>query len=175
MGTKGDWYEELCRIAVAEHFGLPVDAVKSRRLDGVTFPGDPADQSQIDLHGVLDEHEFVRFDIVVDAKWRSEKPIDKEYVRNWAWVAHSVRASRAMIISNSGFRKGAVSAAMAARVALLHLPPTATASAVPQGTRQEMVQQFSELLAQGEALFVANVITRSLEPPIPPRYPMVYE
>ena len=70
MPTRDQWYEELCRLAVAEHFGVPLGSVVSTHLEGRTFAGAPPLRHQIDLYVEVIANDVAKLDIVVDAKWR---------------------------------------------------------------------------------------------------------
>jgi len=165
MPTRDQWYEELCRLAVAEHFSVPLDKVISTHLQGRSFPGAPALKHQIDLYVELISNHIATVDIVVDAKWRTTDKVDQPDVEKWATVAVSAGASKAMLITNTDFTAGARAVAEASKIATAIVRPSEAALAVPIGPRAEVLAALAACHDAGASLYTTTSVTRSLDPP----------
>ncbi len=117
-------YEELCRFALAQELGIPIDQVRSVHLPGATLPELEEYRHQIDLYWVVDGP--VRYVNIANAKWRGSRKIEQGNLLQLQKVREDTNAHKAVMMTNFGFTKGARGVAEKYGIALHLVNPTAT-------------------------------------------------
>ncbi|MEM7062848.1 MAG: restriction endonuclease [Cyanobacteria bacterium P01_B01_bin.77] len=119
---KGSDYEQLVRAVLVRKLNISPDELKSTREEGVTFPGDPELRHQIDLYH-LDSTEIADYITIIECKWRTNVLVDQELLAKLAYVKGSLKASKAIMVTNVDFTAGARALAKAEKIALLKVVP----------------------------------------------------
>lgn len=118
----GQEYENFVKAVLVKRFGIPLNELRSVHEPGATLPGGPALIHQIDLYHVA-HTPIADYITIIECKHRSTAKVDQEEVLKVARVKSSIRASKAIMVSNRPFTKGALAAATSERIALLVLSP----------------------------------------------------
>jgi hypothetical protein len=116
-------YEELCRRFIADVFQLPLDRVGPREFVNPQRPGAPEYNHQIDLYWEI-ETRGARYIHIANAKWR--RPEDKVQlgdVELLQQIRNKVAAHKAFLITNTGYRDGALAAAIDNGIGLYIVQP----------------------------------------------------
>jgi len=114
----GSQYEYFVKAVLVDRLNLKADDLMSTKEPGVSFPGDPEFVHQIDWFHV-DGTEVAEYITIIECKYRSSSKVDQEDLAKLAFVKSSMKASKAIMVSNQGFTKGAQALAKAERIALL--------------------------------------------------------
>jgi Restriction endonuclease len=118
----GTEYEQFVRAVLCRTLKLEPDKLQSTHSAGVTLPGAGNLEHQIDLFYV-DETEVAEYVTIIECKYRESRPVDQALLQNLAFVRDSMRAHKAIMVSNQGFTKGARAVAESQRIALLTVEP----------------------------------------------------
>ena len=118
----GAEYEQFVRAVLVRRLGLRPDQLRSAKATGVSFPGSEEVRHQIDLF-FMEEGEVADYLTIIECKYRESSPIDQEEVGKLAFVKTSLRASKAILVTNKGFTSGARAVATAEKIALLVVEP----------------------------------------------------
>lgn len=119
---NGAQYEQFVRAVLVKRLELDPADMQSAKASGVSFPGTDEVRHQIDLF-YTDRGEVADYLTIIECKYRSADRIDQEEVGKLAFVKASVRASKAILVTNRGFTSGARSVATAENIALLVIDP----------------------------------------------------
>jgi len=118
----GPEYEQFVRAVLAERLNLAPDQLVSTRSPGATLPGQDDLKHQIDLI-YFQDNEIAEYITIIECKFRSSDLVDQPEVQNLVFVKGSVRAHKAIMVTNNGFTSGARAVAKSHRVALLIIKP----------------------------------------------------
>ena len=118
----GEQYEKFVKAVLVDRLNISPDDLKSTRESGVTFPGSEQLKHQIDLYHV-DGNEIAEYITIIECKYRSYGKIDQEEVAKFAYVKGSIKASKAIMVTNKSFTSGAQALAKAEKIALLIISP----------------------------------------------------
>ncbi len=118
----GTEYEQFVRAVLVRRLGLQPDRLQSARATGVSFPGGEEVKHQIDLF-FTEEGEVADYLTIIECKYRESSKVDQEEVGKLAFVKSSLRASKAILVTNKGFTSGACAVATAEKIALLVVEP----------------------------------------------------
>ena len=128
-------YEELCRLFIAEQLEVPVSSVQSVSIPNPTRPGLPKYKHQIDLYWETGNPMALYLNIA-NSKWRGGAArVDQPDVLLLQQVRQQVAAHKALMITNTGFTRGAVAAAKDHGIALHVVQPQFDVSTLPCGDR----------------------------------------
>ena len=119
---KGTDYEQVVRAVLVRKLGIAPDELKSVREHGATLPWAPKLKHQIDLFHI-DSTEIADYITIIECKYRTSALVDQEELAKLAYVKSSIKASKAILVSNRGFTAGARSLATSERIALLRIEP----------------------------------------------------
>jgi hypothetical protein len=153
-------YEQLCRFFLSDQLGIPAKDILSVDLSSPRRPGLPEYKHQIDLYWETDDA-VARYVNIANAKWRSSDKVEQGEVM----LLQKVAAHKAVMITNSGFTRGAVAAAKDEGIALHVVRPTfdfATLHANDAVTIHEQIQRIATN-ASGP-LYSNEVVHRALDP-----------
>ena len=115
---KGPEYEQFVRAVLSRKLGLRPDELRSTHAPGVTLPNASDVEHQVDLFFVQ-ETEVVEYITIIECKYRESRPVDQALVQNLAFVRDSIRAHKAIMVTNKGFTSGAKAVAESQKIALL--------------------------------------------------------
>ena len=99
-------YEELCRIYLADQFGVSVEAITSRVIKNPQRPGEPEFSHQIDHYWETGPAVALYVNIA-NAKWRTTDKADQGEVLAVHAVKEMIRAHKALLITSTDFTAGA--------------------------------------------------------------------
>lgn len=119
---EGIEYEQFVRAVLVKRLNLPPESLISSREAGLTFPGNPKLIHQIDLI-YREETDVAEYITIVECKYRKSAKVDQEEVAKLAFAKSSIKASKAILVTNIGFTKGADSLAASEKIALLKIVP----------------------------------------------------
>lgn len=119
---NGREYEQFVRAVLVKRLNLPPNALLSSREAGLTFSGAPELMHQIDLI-YREETGVAEYITIIECKYRESSKIDQEQVAKLAYVKSNIKASKAILVTNKGFTKGADSLAASEKIALLKIVP----------------------------------------------------
>lgn len=125
---KGTDYEQVVRAVLLKKLNIAPEELKSVREHGATLPGGPELKHQIDLFHI-DSTEIADYITIIECKYRTSELVDQEELAKLAFVKSSIKASKAILVSNLGFTAGARSLATSERIALLKIEPDEKLSA----------------------------------------------
>jgi hypothetical protein len=161
--VESEQYEELCRLFIAEQFGLGTDDVKSVTIPNARRPGLPTYDHQIDLYWETGTDVALYLNIA-NAKWRGSGKVDQPDVLLLAQVCQKVTAHKAFMLTNVGFTRGAKAAAKDAGIALHIVKPAIDTSSLPHADRQaisDMLQSLAD--ATGAPIYSFTVECRGVD------------
>lgn len=118
----GAEYEQFVRAVLVGRLRLQPERLRSARAPGVSFPGAEEVRHQIDLF-FTEEGEIADYLTIIECKYRESDKVDQEEVGKLAFVKSSLRASKAILVTNNGFTSGARALAAAEKIALLVVEP----------------------------------------------------
>lgn len=114
-------YESLCRYFLAQAMKVPTSRIREGRIPGMSRLGRELNH-QIDLYWISDDG-LLKFYNIANAKWRSRK-VHLGEVLLLQQVRSELHANKAVMITNTGFTKGALDHAEEKRIGLFILRPT---------------------------------------------------
>ena len=123
-------YRELCRLCVADHFGVPLAEVRTRQVPGPVQPGQRHYPLAIDLLWVT-ENVLARYVHIAAVFRRPNRPVQMPYVLLMQKCKEKIGAHKVVLFSCCGFAPAARAAAASDRMDLyvvrplfeLHLAP----------------------------------------------------
>jgi hypothetical protein len=118
----GFQYEQFVRAILAMRLGISAENLQSAKEPGVTLPSGLPVTHQIDLLYV-ERSEIADYLTIIECKYRSSTPVDQDDVAKLAFVKGSVRAAKAILVTNTEFTRGAQALADAERIGLLVVRP----------------------------------------------------
>ena len=161
---NGTQYEEFCRLFLADKFGIPIEAIQSRRISSATHPDLSNYKNQIDLYWE-DGNELTQYVNIADAKWRgSDKaPIGK--VRELQQVKEDINAHKAMMITNIGFTRDAKNFAENHGIALHIVRPNFDYATLGLGlkNREQIQTQLREPFSSSKPAYIHEVVYRAFD------------
>lgn len=152
-------YEELCRIYLAEQFGVSVEAITSRLIESPQRAGEPKVTHQID-HYWETGSDAVLYVNIANAKWRTSEKADQGEVVQVHAVKEMVRAHKALLITSTEFTSGARGVAAQYGIGLHIVRPSFEHASVPLGDRASMRAAIARL---ADRPYSFDVIHRGLE------------
>jgi len=152
-------YEELCRIYLADQFGVPVESITSKRIENPRRPGDPKVLHQIDHHWETGPAAALYVNIA-NAKWRTTDKADQGEVQAVHSVKEMVRAHKALLITSTEFTSGARGLAVQHGIGLHIVRATFDHARIPLGDRVAMRAAIMSLAAKP---YTFEVVHRGLE------------
>ncbi len=162
---KGIEYEKFVKAVLVHKLNLSPDKLKSTREPGVTFPGDEKLFHQIDLFHV-DGNEIAEYTTIIECKYRTSEQIDQKIVQNFAFVKGSIKASKAIIVSNQGFTSGAKALAKVEKIALLQIVPDAVLEEPENNSPvNELYENYLNSFKEGSNKYNVVVVQRMLPDP----------
>jgi len=151
---KSVLYEELCKIPIAEVFGIEPSDIKTlegnERIEGLAFPGDDPPLHQLDLSWTI-ENAVSETKYLADAKLH-QKPVQQSYVKELVTVLGSTKYQKGMLISPVGFTDGAERMAKAHGISLLVVPADEEALAIAAEDRESARMQLQAIADKRPAL-----------------------
>ncbi len=157
-------YEELCRLFIADKFELSIEEVQSIRIPNPKRADLPEYSHQIDLYWE-DGNEVVLYLNIANAKWRTSDKVDQPEVLLLQKVREKVAANKAVMITNTGFTKGAEAAAKDDGIALDIVCPSSDLAILDIDLKDRKViqTQLQELSANGKEVYTYQVIHRAVD------------
>ena len=130
---KGLEYEQFVRAVLRRKLGLTPAELQSTHAAGATLPNAADVEHQVDLFYVQDT-EIAEYVTIIECKYRESRPVDQALVQNLAFVRDSMRAHKAIMVTNNGFTSGAKAVAEAQRIALLVVEPRLSEFTPPENS-----------------------------------------
>jgi hypothetical protein len=159
----GSQYEQYVRAVLARKLKLSPEALRSAKEPGTTLPDGSPVSHQIDL--LFTEHGAVAdYVTIIECKYRSSAPVDQEEVAKLAFVKGSMKASKAILVTNTMFTKGADAIAGAEKIALLVVKPRVERDALalvpPSAGADELFREMERLLSTSDKAPEVVVVRR---------------
>lgn len=142
---KGPEYEQFVRAVLCKKLGLSSEELRSACASGATLPNAEGVKHQVDLFYVQ-ETEVAEYVTIVECKYRESRPVDQTLVQNLAFVRDSMRAHKAIMVTNKGFTGGAKAVAESQQIALLVVEPSLSDFTPPEGV--EIDELFAAIQAE---------------------------
>jgi hypothetical protein len=165
---NGSLYEQFVRSILAKRLKISPDDLRSAREPGAVLPGGASVMHQIDLI-YTERGPVADYITVIECKYRTTAPVDQEEISKLAYVKGNLRASKAILVTNTEFTKGALALAESERIALLIVRPGLDGSeleAIPtSGDSKAIFTAVEALLAQSKARNEVVVVKRLLGEP----------
>ena len=155
-------YEEFCRFFLAEKLSIPTEEVKSSRIPSPTSPGMPQYSHQIDLYWE-DGNELTKYINIANAKWRLSDKVDQGDVLLLQQVKEELDAHKAMMITSTGFTRGAEDVAANKNIALHIVRPTFDYTRLDPKDREIIKAQFHGLFTNGKPVYSHTIVYRAFE------------
>lgn len=152
-------FEELCRVYLADQFGVPVEAITSRIIPNPRRPGEPEFSHQIDHYWETGPAAALYVNIA-NAKWRTTDKADQGEVLAIHAVKELVRAHKALLITSTDFTAGARGFASQHGIGLHVVRPTFDCARVPLGDRAAMRAAITSLATKP---YTFEVVHRGLD------------
>ena len=160
----GTQYEELCRFFLADKLEIPIKEVLSVKIPNPKRPDLPEYNHQIDLYWE-DGNQLTQYLNIANAKWRSSGKVEQGEVLLLQKVKEKVFANKSMMITNTGFTKGAKAVAQDEGVALHIVCPSFDRSILSSGLKdREMFQtQLQKLSSNSKVVYSHTTVHRAFE------------
>jgi hypothetical protein len=159
----GSQYEQFVRAVLAKKLAVSPDDLRSGRIPGTTLPSGTPVQHQVDLL-LTERGPIADYVTVIECKYRSSAPVDQEEVAKLAYVKGSMKASKAILVTNTEFTRGAVAVADAEKIALLVIRPNIDEDALlavsPSVDTGALFQAMDQLLSAGKKSCDVVVVRR---------------
>lgn len=152
-------YEELSRIYLADQFGVPVEAIKSRVIENPQRPGEPEFSHQIDHYWGTGPAAALYVNIA-NAKWRTTDKADQGDVLLLHAVKDLIRAHKALLITSTDFTSGARGVAAQHGIGLHIVRPTFEHAGIPLGDRAAMRAALAQVAGKP---YTFEVVHRGLD------------
>lgn len=152
-------YEELCRIYLADQFGVPVESITSRVIDNPQRPGEPEFSHQIDHYWETGPAAALYVNIA-NAKWRTNDKADQGEVLAVHAVKEMIRAHKALLLTSTDFTAGARGLAAQHGIGLHVVRPTFDHTRIPLGDRATMRAAITSLATKP---YTFEVVHRGLD------------
>jgi hypothetical protein len=163
--VESEQYEELCRLFLAEKFGIPVEKILSGHVPNPQRPGLPEYKHQIDLHWEI-ENELSTYFHIANAKWRGSDKVKQPEVLLLQQVKQKVAAHKALMITSRGFTAGAKAVARDEGIALHIVTPAIEVASLPTGDRAQIQRTLQDLAASSSKPIYSNTVEyRALDEP----------
>jgi hypothetical protein len=161
--VDSDQYEELCRLFIAEQFGLSADDVRSVTIPNPRRPDLPSYAHQIDLYWETGSDVALYLN-VANAKWRGSDKVDQPDVMLLAKVREKIAAHKGFMITSVGFTAGAVAVAKDEGIALHVLTPAVDMASLPSGNRKAIRDSLESLAnSSPNPIYSYSVESRGLD------------
>jgi hypothetical protein len=158
-------YEAFVKAVLVKRFGIPANELLSTREKGAILPGNPELLHQIDLFHIA-RTEIADYITIIECKHRSTRNIDQSEIAKFAFVKGSVKASKAIMVSDLPFTEGAVSLAKSERIALLTLSPDETIlDCIKKSKIEDLFQNIIQAIEQRPASYKMDVVCRLMPDP----------
>lgn len=152
-------YEELCRLYLADQFGVPVEAIVSRFIESPQRPGEPKVRHQID-HYWETGSDAVLYVNIANAKWHTTDKADQGEVLAVHAVKEIIRANKALLITSTDFTSGARGLAAQHNIGLHVVRATFDHARIPLGDRAAMRAAITSLATKP---YTFEVVHRGLD------------
>ena len=148
---NGTQYEEFCRLFLANELQIPIEAIRSCRIQGATQYGSPEYSHQIDFYWE-EEKDLTLYKNIADAKWRGSRKVNQRDIVNLQQAKEGIAAHKAMMITNTDFTDGARSLADNKGIALHIVCPNFDYSILNLSSkdREKIQNQLRELFSNDE-------------------------
>jgi hypothetical protein len=159
-------YEELCRFFVADLENVPLEDIQSIELLNPQRLGAPEYVHQIDLYWET-VTPLSRYVNIAYAKWRRPADrVDKEQVLLLQVIRAKVGAHKAIMLTNTGFTRGAIAAAVDDGIGL-HIVEPRLAAAVADGDRPTIRASLREQARRSRSrpIYLHQVVFKGGVPP----------
>src|SRR5262249_18785324 len=145
---RADWqYRELCRLGVAEHFGIPLDAVQTRRIPAPVRRGQERYDLAIDLVWVT-ETPLARYIHIGGTFFRRNgSPVELANVLLLQQCKDRIGAHKVVLFTDAGFSAKARAAAQGEGVSLFIVRPLFDPAIVRSWRASLFQQKLQELAA----------------------------
>lgn len=130
----GYQYEQFVRAVLIRELKWSSDKLRSTRVSGVKFPGEKGAKHQIDLL-YIDENKIAEYTTIIECKYHKSRKANQGEADKLAYVKSSLRASKAILVTNLGFTAGAESVAETEKIALLVITPNINVDKIDKGFR----------------------------------------
>jgi len=165
----GREYEQFVRAVLIRRLNLSPDRLKPGRLKGVTFPDEPEFKHQIDLF-FLQDNEVAEFLTIIECKYRNpdgeQTWVDRPDVARLAYVRTSVRASKAILVTNENFTRSAYVLARSERIALLIITPRLRIPGRPIKDTGDLFNEVSALIDETPNPYELQVLNKAAPHPL---------
>jgi hypothetical protein len=153
-------YEELCRFYVSRMLGVDIHSIHSARIPNPLRPDLPPYGHQIDLYWET-EDAISRYLSIANAKWRGTSKVDQPDVLLLQQVRQKVAAHKALVLTNTGFTRGAIAAARDDGIGLHLVIPSFDSSLLPGRSPTTIQRTLAEIASRDGRAFVADVAIKS--------------
>src|SRR5437867_2678095 len=118
---NGQEYEQFVRAVIARRCRIDPARITSVRLPGAILPGNPQVRHQVDLFFTerIGDADYLT---IIECKYHESSKVEQEDVAKLAHTKLSLRAAKAILVTNTGFTSGADALAASERIALLVAP-----------------------------------------------------
>ena len=156
-------YEELCRIFIADQFGVEIDVVTSEFIQSPTLSINPDLRHQIDLYWESGNN-AVKYVNIANAKWRSgTNKVNQPDVLLLKEVKQQINAHKAVMITNSEFTAGAIAVAKSAGIALHVVQPQFDYSNLAKKNARLILKEMQQVAASStKPLYNVHIEQRTL-------------
>lgn len=152
-------YEELCRIYLADQFGVPVESITSKVVENPQRPGEPGFSHKLD-HYWETGSDAVLYVNIANAKWRTTEKADQGEIILLHAVKEMLRAHKALLITSKGFTSGVRGVAAQYGIGLHIVNATFDPASIPLGDRAAMRAAISGLATKP---YTFEVVHRGLD------------
>ncbi len=157
-------YKELCRVFLADQLAIPIEDILSVELPNPGRPSLPEYKHQIDLYWETGDP-VARYLNIANAKWRSSEKVEQGELMLLQKVKEKVAAHKAVMLTNSGFTRGAVAVAKHEGIAL-HVVRPMFDFAVLHAKNPVIIREQIQTIATtaSKPLYSTEVVHRALDP-----------
>jgi len=162
----GEDYEAFVRAAIVHWTGIDPARIKTRKVDAPTLPDLPPLSHQIDLM-LIEETSLGEYITIIECKYRSKPDVKvtRRDVEKLAFVRNSLRASKALLMTNTGFDGGARTLAVSERIGLIVVRPNIRVQRYDFMTEERECHAMARDLEGRPARYDRHIITKSMRAP----------
>jgi len=155
-------YEQFCRFFIAHQLGIPLREVTSPRVPTIQGGEKVGYEHQIDLYWETGNG-IVRYVNIANAKWHDKGNVQLHDVLLVQKVKEKIAAHKALLITNTGFSSGAITAAADDGIGLLIVRPAFDYQSLGSTWPPLIHGRMAALASQGLASYSLEVIRKGAE------------
>lgn len=156
-------YEELSRFFLSIKLQIDINKILSIHMPNPSLPNLPDYKHQIDLYWETGD-ELTKYLNIANVKWRSTEKVEQGEVLLLQQVKQSVKAHKAMMITNIGFTSGAIAVAKHEGISLHIVKPDFDFHKLSKNNSNQILSEIQNYAKDNnESVFIHESVHKAFE------------